>query len=181
MKYLTKITLLIIAVLFLTTPVYAEDVYVGIGGTYAYENFDVGVDFGDGSGINLKAGYVLNDNVAIELSYDYLQDFDYSDAVVSAEADIETLMAAVKISTGEELRTYLIGGLGVMRGELIAEAFGLRDSASENDLCAKAGAGIDYFVTDEVSVGVEGAYVWGFNDLEGVEYTQIICGVSYHF
>ena len=176
-----KILILTIIGLFLSAmPVMAE-MYVGIGGSYVYENFDAGVDFGDGSGINLKAGYVLNDNVAIELSYDYLQDFDYSDAVVSVEADIETLMAAVKISTGEELRTYLIGGLGVMRGELTAEAFGLRDSASENDLCAKAGAGIDYFVTDEVSVGVEGAYVWGFGDLDGVEYTQVTCGVAYHF
>ena len=178
MKYLTKITLLIIAVLFLTTPVYAEDVYVGIGGTYAYENFDAGVDYSNTEGLNLKAGYIINDNLAIELNYDYLQDFKYSGEIISATADVETLILAVKISTGEKVKPYIVGGLGVMRGELTAST---GQSESETDMCAKSGVGVDYFVTDDVSVGIEGAYVWGFNDLEGVEYTQIICGVSYHF
>ena len=179
-----KLITLIIAVLFIATPVLAEDMYIGVGGSYVYEDIDSGiseVDFDDTQGLNLRAGYNINDNLALELTYDYLEEFNWSGYGINADVDIETLMLAVKISAGEEIKPYLTVGAGVMRGKLDVSWLGMSVSESETDLCAKAGVGVDCFVTDDMSIMVEGAYVWGLNDLDDVGYTMITCGVAYHF
>ncbi|MBW2174083.1 MAG: hypothetical protein JRF64_05460 [Deltaproteobacteria bacterium] len=51
----------------------------------------------------------------------------------------------------------------------------------EADLCVKLGLGADYFATENVSIGLEAAYVWGLSDVEEVRYVDLTLGVAYHF
>ncbi len=174
------IVLLAFVIVFVATPAWAEGMYIGVGGSYVYEDIDTGIgtDFDNTQGLNLRAGYNINNNLAVEVVYDYLDEFNMDNNVIDATLDIETLMLAVKLSAGDKIRPYLTGGAGVMQGKLNIST---GQSESETDLCAKAGAGIDYKITDDMSLMTEAAYIFGFDDLDDIGYTQITCGVAYHF
>ncbi len=174
-----KLAISLITILFLALPV-AADMYISVGGSYVIENIDTEisqVELDNTQGLNLRVGNQINDNFAIELTYDYLDSFTWSGYGLNINVDIETLMLAAKITAGEKLKPYLTAGAGIMRGELSV----LGMSESETDLCGKIGAGIDYMITDNISLGIEGAYILGFNDLDQIEYLQTTCGIAYHF
>jgi len=176
------ITLLIaVIVLAFNSNAIANDMYIGVGGTYAIEDFNTNVDFDNTEGLNLKTGYKFDKNISIELSYDYLPGFTWTDGDISAEADIETLMLAVKITAGDKVKPYLTGGAGLMRGDLNVSYLGQSVSVSENGMCAKTGIGIDYFIKDNISIGFESSYIWGLNDMDGVDYVTVTYGIAYHF
>ena len=188
---------------------FAKDVgpYIEIGGSYAYENFDMDdedieaigldVDFDNTWGINLKAGYHLNKLFSVEFDFNYLPDFEWDDSTtylgvpisVDAEADITTYMLVGKISPdlGSKItRPFVVVGFGVMHGEMdvTASALGFGSTSasdSDTDACAKIGLGVDFFARKDVSIGVEGNYVWGFGDMDEVRYINLTCGVAYHF
>lgn len=197
------------AVLSFSTSLFAKDVgpYIGIGGSYAYEDFDVDdedigaigpdMDFDNTWGINLKAGYHFNKLFSVEFDFDYLPGFECDESItylgvpisVDAEADITTYMLAAKISPdlGSKItKPFVVVGFGMMHGEIditaSAPGFGsASDSDSETDTCAKLGLGVDFFARKNVSIGVEGNYVWGFGDMDEVRYINLTCGVAYHF
>jgi len=70
-----------------------------------------------------------------------------------------------------------------------AESFSFSASESESDTqaCGKVGLGVDWWATPEVTVGLEGTYVFGFSDHDfdgaeiGISYFNIGLGVAYHF
>lgn len=178
--------------------------YIGIGGSYAIENFDLdSIDF-DGSrfnpdfdntwGLNAKIGYQVIDWFALEFNFDYLSDFEADDKVVvegvpvkgEIEVDVMTFMVAAKFAAGmDAIRPFLVVGAGVMNADadVKARAPGVSesDSDSETDSCASLGLGVDFFASDNVSLGFEGSHVWGFGDLDEVRYYKLTVGVAYHF
>lgn len=201
--------LALIVMVTLPTVLHAADTgfYLGVGGSYAFENFDVDVDldgvrydfdFDDAWGVNGRLGYHISDLLALAFDFDYLSRFDADDRVVvfgipvdtEAEVDVFTFMLAAKVSPNlglERLRPYAIGGAGLMYGEVDAEATALgvtvSDSDSETDACAKLGLGLDFYITQEknISLGLEGNYVWGFGDLDEIRYFNVTLGIAYHF
>lgn len=175
-----KLALSLVMVLFLALPVMAENVYISIGGSHVIENIDTKthlIDLDNTQGLNLRAGKILNDNLAIEITYDYLSPFTWSGYGLTANLDIQTLILAGKLTAGDKLKPYLTAGMGLMHGELNISYL----SDSETDLCGKAGIGIDCMITDKVSLGLETAYIIGLNDLDQVRYIQTTCGIAYHF
>jgi opacity protein-like surface antigen len=204
--------LLVFAVLFAVlsfpTSLLARDVgpYIGIGGSYAYENFDIdddylaerglSLDFDNTWGMNLKVGYHINRLFSLEFNLDFLPGFDWDGSTtylgvpiaMDAEADITTYMIAGKISPdlgSEIIRPFVVGGFGIMHGDLDVRAnaagYYVADSDSETDMCGKIGLGVDFFVQQNVSIGLEGAYVWGLGDMDEVRYVNYTLGVAYHF
>jgi opacity protein-like surface antigen len=57
---------------------------------------------------------------------------------------------------------------------------GSRDE-DEGDFAWNLGGGIDFFVTDQISLGLDGKYVWGTGDLDELEYFVGTVGVAFHF
>ena len=196
------------AIFSFSTSLFAKDVglYIGIGGSYAYEDFDIededfeemglDVDFDNTQGINLKAGYHFNKLFSLEFNFDLLSSFEWDDSTtylgvpvnVDAEADITTYMLAGKISPdfgSEIIRPFVVAGFGIMHGEIdvtaSAPGYSFSDSDSETDTCAKIGIGVDFFAKENVSIGLEGNYVWGFGDMDEVRYMNYTLGVAYHF
>lgn len=147
--------------------------YVGVGGSYVDEDFDVS-GFDDSWGGNVKIGYSFHPLGDIEFVFDYLDSFDYAE---SYEFDIRTYMVAVKGGfpiPRERGKLSVVVGAGLMTAD--AEA-----SLDDTDFCGKVGLGYDVFVTPAISIGVEGNYTIGFSDLEDIGYFQYSLGAAFHF
>ena len=204
-------------VLFFSTSLYAGDTtgpYIGIGGSFAYENFGTDeldkklepyglkVDFDNSLGVNAKVGYHFNRWLAFEFNFDYLPNFEWDGSTtylgipikVSADVDITTYMLAGKLSPdigSATVRPFIAGGFGWMHGEVEARASAMGTSASTSDSetapCAKIGLGIALFASKNVSVEIEGSYVWSFGNDEirdinyEIRYMNLTLGVAYHF
>jgi len=199
--------------IFLSSNLYAQDntgFYIGIGGNYALENFDVSdvndalsplglhVDVDNSPGFNAKVGYHFNKLFSAEFVYDYFSDFSWSDTTtvagiplkIDAEMEIMTFMIAGKLSPdvgSEVVRPFITAGAGMMKGKLDLKGsapsigFSESESDSESDFCGKLGVGVDFYATKNISVGTEVSYVMGFGDMDNIKYTNFNVGVSYHF
>lgn len=179
-------------------------IYIGIGGSYVIENFDVkpenilgttyDPDFDDTRGVNVKIGNHFTEWFSLEFDYDYLFDFESEKTLniiglpvkTELNAQINTYMIVAKFSAGSMMvQPFLVAGGGMMNVEADAKASALEtsafDSDSETDPCAKAGLGLNFFLNDNVSIEMEGAHVWGFNDLDEIRYFSLTLGLGYHF
>lgn len=230
MKKLSILAVLVMVLCFSTSSYAADaagnDLYIGIGGSWAIEDFDtddledellnvVDVDFDDGWGVNANIGYHVNDNCSYAFVYSYLSGLDWDESVsatgaidgylvsagasVDAELDVMTFMLEGKYSMSGNVSPYVVLGVGAMYVDLDvdadleahvgAESISLSASESESDTqaCGKVGLGVDWWATPEVTVGLEGSYVFGFSDHDfdgaeiGVRYFNIALGVAYHF
>ncbi len=198
-----------VAVFLLAGSAYAADrgMYVGIGGTYALENFDSGEfdsvrpygfepSFDNSWGINGKVGYKLHPIVSVEAVIEYLSGFNASEtinwghtrAAFDADLDVFTIMAAAKVFPPLPgiVKPYFVAGLGLMKATIdttVSAPGYLPTSASndETDPCAKIGFGTDIYINPTLSVNVEAAYTSGFGDLDTVRYFTIGAGLGFHF
>jgi len=120
------------------------------------------------------------------MDFAYLTETELNESIVVSgtpikidwDAEVWTLMLLTKFSadigTGMP-KPFLVAGGGLMYVEVGGGA------DDEADLCVKLGLGADYFATENVSIGLEGAYVWGLNDVEEVRYVDLTLGVAYYF
>ena len=200
---------LLVMVVCCSTSSYGQDaagrgLYIGMGASYAISNFDQEVtdtegassdsDFDDTWGMNLKAGYHLTNWLSVELDFDYLSEFE-SDKTMNVsgvpvdtdgEVDITTYMAVAKFTCVlEPLKPFIVAGGGLMNADIDLKAttpdFSVSDSDSETAPCVKVGLGADFFITKALSIGIETSYVWAFQDLDDIGYTNLTLGVGYHF
>jgi opacity protein-like surface antigen len=195
-KHLFFAVSILVVVIFYSTSLYAgqdhlDHFYVGIGGSYAVEDFDNSPDFDNSWGVNAKIGYHTHPLLDIEVDFDYLNNFEYSETYkVSStrfeeEVDLEifTCMFVLKgyfpIST-EKVKISTIVGAGLMQADF---KYGSSFSGSDDeiDLCGKIGLGLDFFATQDISLGIEGNYTFGFGDLDDIRYFNFTIGAAYHF
>ena len=54
-------------------------------------------------------------------------------------------------------------------------------SDDETDLCGKVGLGLNFFAFQDISLGIEGNYIFGFDDLVDIMYFNFTIGAAYHF
>ena len=204
------LTTVAIALTFLSSQLYAQDtgLYIGVGGNYAFQNFDtsdlnndlrpygLNVDFDNSYGFNAKVGYHFNKLFSAEFVYDYFLDFSWSQTTrisgvpvtVDAKLSLMTFMIAGKLSPdigSKVVRPYITAGAGMMKGEIDVSAssggFTEARSDSETGPCAKLGVGVDFYATTNISIGIEGSYVMGFSNMDNMKYTNLSLGVAYHF
>ncbi len=199
------------ALVFISSNIYAQGdkgMYIGIGGNYALENFDLdrtptmdalGLkdwDYDDSPGLNLKAGYQFNRLFAVEFLFDYFFGFDTDQTIsieghpikFSAEGELMTFIVAGKLSPdmgSTTVRPYVTAGLGWMDAELDADisslGYAIQKNTSDSDFCGKVGIGVDFYATKNVSLGIEASYINGFGDVDNIRYTNLNAGVAYHF
>jgi opacity protein-like surface antigen len=213
----------LVVVLCLATSTYGQDTsdrgaYIGIGGSYAleFEHMDhfedafspVKTNFDKARGMHLKFGYHVNDFFCMEGVFDYLPGFETDETwtdgsrVENAEADIDimTLMVAAKLHIPSDIvQPFCVVGVGLMHAEIDAERYEsalgtVSGSDSDVQSCAKVGVGFDLFLARNVSIGMEGSYVFGLEECSfqsdafkedhadmDVRYWNIAFGLAYHF
>ncbi len=180
--------------------------YIGIGGSYAIQNFDTdeldvlryygfNPEFDNTWGINAKVGYKFNPVVSLEVAFEYLPGFNYSETSrwssppisIDADLDVLTVVLAGKFyPVPGYVRPYFTAGLGVMNASMdstVSAAGYFPESAKEDetDACGKIGFGIDFFINPNLSFNVEGAYTVGFSDLDNIRYFTVSAGLGFHF
>ena len=166
----------LVVVIFSCTSLYAEqnyldDFYVGAGVSYAVEDFDDSPDFDNSWGVNAKIGYHTHPLLDVEFDLDYLSKFESG----NVDLEILTYMVALKgyfpIST-EKVKLSTVVGAGIMHADA---------NADETDWCGKVGLGLDFFTTQDISLGIEGSYTFGCGDLDDIRYLNFTVGAAYHF
>lgn len=150
-------------------------ILLGVG---AIETFDdTGpLDFSNGGGFNLRAGYRFLPHLAAEMQFEYVTGF--SDQGI--DIDIWNLMWNAKgFLLTERWQPYALFGLGVIEAE--ADAGGGFGSADEEDFGIRLGGGLDFYATDNVVLTVESAWVKPTDDIEDLDYVTIGGGIQYRF
>jgi opacity protein-like surface antigen len=162
--------------------------YIGGGVSYAWENFDTddiedqgfNVDVDDAWGFNAFAGYRIMRHLAFEGNFNWYDDFDVDANGFDFEVKIWTFMLDLKAMYpvyNDRLVPYLRSGGGYMDAEIDAGSI----DEDESDFAWNLGGGIDYFVTDRISLGLDGKYVWGSGDLDELEYFVGSARVAFYF
>jgi opacity protein-like surface antigen len=182
------LTLMVVGILIcLALPAFANDkegAYIGIGGSYALQNFQIGdsSSFDNAAGFSIKAGSKQSKSSATELVFDYFPEFKWThpnywtsgSGIVSDKIRVFSVMLAQKFSIpNDTIRPYLIAGIGYMSVKSDS------GSADATGFCYKGGLGIDYFVTGNISLGLEGNYVLRAGS--DVKYGNLTAGAAYHF
>ena len=178
-------------VLMFSLPAFADDktgFYVGIGGSYAIQSFETrGTEtFDNAVGGNVKIGFKESKVSATELVLDYFHEFKwthYKDFITSKSGSVQekvsvfSAMLAQKFSIpNDKFRPYLVLGIGLM--SVKSDSGPNLQFSDGNGFCYKGGLGLDYFATNNISLGLEGNYVFGTGD---VRYANATVGVAYHF
>jgi opacity protein-like surface antigen len=175
-----------------TNSVKAEDkkFYVGIGGSYQVPDLDIdkAVDWDDNSwGINANFGYHLTPAVSLQVDIDYVPEIEgYYKPDNSVKQEVEVLTGIVSLKgyfpVSKPVKPFIIAGFGILHYniDLSDEAKSLGYYLVDDDdtsLCFKIGGGLDCFINQNVSIGLEANYTAS----DDVQYYNFILGAAYHF
>jgi len=160
--------------------------YLGAGGIYAIEDFKKtnSLSFDDSLGFNLRLGYRLHPHIAIEAEGERTTGFD----VKQFKGDIETWTATLNSKffalTGQ-VQPYGLLGVGAMNattdGFLIFVNSNGRRSRNETDVVFRYGGGVDFYMTENWVVNIEGSYVDPRGDINPLNYIAVGGGLQYRF
>ena len=170
----------------------AEDhrFFAGAGLSYAVEDFDDGdlkKFFGGDKienawGFNLFGGYRLFKHLALEGNFNWFDDFDGEAGAIDFEVSIWTLMMGLKVISPDLWDNRVFPYARVSGGYMSAEI----DSSGGNDtdnggFAYDVGLGVDFFVKDQISVGLDGKRVWGTGDVSEFNHFVVTLRAGYHF
>jgi opacity protein-like surface antigen len=196
--------------------------YVGGGFSYALENFGLGkteqavgdalggnmsVGLGaDGSpGVDIRGGYRLHPNIAIEGDLQYFTGFDvnidnvtYRGQQIPIPAGVDTKVGSIDALamtvnakgyalTGR-VQPYGLLGFGFMRASFDPNIEGA-DSQDDATFALRFGAGVDFYATEHIVVNLEASYLLPTSDYKfgegdpglGGDIIPIAIGVQYRF
>ena len=162
------------------------------------EGEDVGVnDFDNTWGLQLKAGYFINDYLAIEGLFQYHRNFEwtsdeYSDPVlgtVSGKIEVSGFSLSVNakgfLPLGQ-FRPYAVAGLGYARGKAkgtgtydppVGPTVSYSDSETDSGPMGRIGIGCDVLFNDSFGLEGEVAYNIGMSDIDYVRFVALSAGV----
>ena len=167
--------------------------YIGAGGSWSITD---STDPDDSPGANLKLGYHLHRMLDIEFNFDWIDKFEDSEGIQAWDTPLGNLLEAT-IMTGmiglkgyfpipsDIVRLSVVAGGGLMYLDYdVREYEGLAPRIVEKDeldFCGKLGLALDVYPTPSFSIGAEGNYTMGVEDLDDVNYWNFSLGVAYHF
>ncbi len=162
-------------------PDYARNgVYLGLGGTYAIENYQNtgGLSIDDGLGINSRLGYRFHPRFSVELAFEWIDEFEIEGTSFRVETWILTGNAKVHFLTGL-IQPFGLVGVGVMHADL--RGGGLGSITDDEDFAARFGGGVDLYASEHIVIAVEASYVRPTGDVDDLDYVSIGWGLHYRF
>lgn len=160
------------------------------------EDVDVN-DFDNTWGLQLKAGYFVNDYLAIEGLFQYHRNFEwksdeYSDPVlgtVSGKIEVSGFSLSVNakgfLPLGQ-FRPYAVAGLGYARGKAkgtgtydppVGPTVSYSESETDSGPMGRIGIGCDVLFNDSFGLEGEVAYNIGMSDIDYVRFVALSAGV----
>lgn len=170
----------------------AKKVYVEVGLSGAYENFNTNLNFDGTSGLNARLGFYFTQKFACELEYNNLPGFKNTSNINgvqdTSEIDIVTYNFNVKYDaySSKRIAVYVTCGIGNMEVEAnMAENLDPHWTedieGSHSSMCFKAGFGMDYFFTDSIGLKMEMCNVFGTGDIDIIKYNNWVLGLACYF
>jgi opacity protein-like surface antigen len=193
-----------------------QGAYVGVGFSYGFENFGLGktedvvseavgtsVKLGadDSPGFDIRGGYRLHPNVAIEGEIQYFTGFDVKIDQVTTGAhvinadqkfgSIDTLAVTMNakgyVLTGR-VQPYGLLGIGLARASFDPDIEGV-DSQDDTAFAVRFGAGVDFYATENIVINAEAGYLLPTSDYKfgegdpglGGDIIPLTVGVQYRF
>ena len=156
--------------------------YAGVGGGYAFEDFDGG-NAGNSAVVNGRVGYRFLDFVALEGMGEFEPHFNgksgrYSSADVSIWSGWGNLKLYPAARWTGFVQPYLLAGFGFMWGDTRGGPTGNHD---DNGVAGRYGAGIDFFLTEHVFLTVDGAYLNPIGDASPLDQFTVGGAIQYRF
>ena len=180
MKRICAIT---VVAVFAASAAFAQDqyartgFYVGLGGTVGVDNFDSGpAEFDASLGLNALGGYRFHPRIAGELQYEWTSGFEGSNNPLEVVGNLFTVNGRVYLLT-DRIQPNLLAGIGFLSAE--ASAFGA--SIGDTGFAARLGAGVDYYVTENLALALDGSYVFTTGGVDGLDYGSFDWGFRYRF
>lgn len=167
--------------------------YAGGGLALGFDAFKGGgasqEDFSTAVGVDAWVGYRLLSNVAIEAQFEVLGRFDEG----STKTSVLTFMGNIKgfFFTGriQPYGVVGVGGVHVRPDKLRfgngncslpgSKSTGCKDSGT--GFAARIGAGVDYWLTPQISLGASYSYVLTTGGAKGRDYQNLVMAAQYRF
>jgi len=147
---------------------------------YAMEKFNVGNvsidEVDDAWGFNLFAGYRFIKYFSLEVNHNWYDNFKIDTNFGSYDLNIFTLTLDAKAMFPlfeNRIVPYIRLGGGLMHAEL--------ENEDQDEAAWNIGAGIDYFLNQNISIGIDGKYVRGTDDFNDIKYFVGSGVIGYHF
>ena len=166
---------------------YDSGIYLGVGLSYAIDDFDAGEIAGDYGiiesqfdnawGLNIGGGYQFTEGFALEGHFSNFSEFEAE----TVDADVSTFIVQAKfLDRFYGVRPFVTVGLGAMDVDFDLKAPG-RGEESEFGPCASVGLGMDVILNENLIIGPKVGYVLGFSDVSSVKYFHFTVGLDLHF
>jgi len=170
----------------------------GDPGLYTFSLDDVDSDSFGGTG---RVGYRCHPYISAELQFEALDKFEgtimetdtpFNDSPRNFDLELESLVLTTNakgyLLTGR-YQPFVLLGVGFMRMESKTRdfsggtipGFAAQQSERTAEFAARYGAGLDFYLTDNVVVSAEGSYLMPTGKLDGLDYYQFSVGLLYRF
>ncbi len=162
--------------------------FIGGAGFYAIEDFDTSLSVDNSRGWAAFAGYRVHKHVAVEIRGEVFSDFDIEGNVGDREG-FDASLDGYAITANAKFYPFLwsiqpfVGfGLGAMDVDLKGvDENGQRIDESETEGLVRFAAGFDYFLSENLVLNLEGAYLSPGSDLDSVEFANLSAGLTFRF
>ena len=157
-----------------------------------------------GVGLHARAGYRIHPRFSVEAHFEWISEWsiggtnsartqgDVQSDVARAESWITTANLKLHLMTGR-VQPYVVAGVGVMRlqaenrtpviirnnGRPVFE-FNI-DNTRATDFAYRAGAGVDIYFNERLSLVLGGSYVIPEGQLDPFDYVSVEWGLQYRF
>jgi opacity protein-like surface antigen len=147
---------------------------------------DVGMDIDSDLtwGLQARAGYRVHPLFGVEVNFEWLAELDIETEEVGTLGELEvwTLTADAKLflPNWRNGQFFLHAGAGALGAEQKkTSAFG--DSGDATDFAARFGAGMDIYLTKNITVTVGASYVFPTGNVKHLDYVSGNAGLQYRF
>ena len=157
--------------------------YIGVGGQYAIELFDDMENYtvGNSGGFQVNAGYRVIPNLAVEARYEHYNEFDL-DTDGHMNGWSVTANAKAFALTGR-FQPYALVGLGYLSMEKDRMNPGSTYESDDAAFAMRFGGGMDAYITENISMGPEIAYVLPISadNIDNLDFLTVGAGLRYTF
>ncbi len=168
------------------------DVEDDLEAVFADVGLSVSVKAEETVGIDLRAGYRIHRHIAAEVQFQWFSGNDIKfEGVKALELETWTITGNLKGYLLTErmdallegrVQPFLLAGVGLMHFDVKDKAglgFGFSDDGE--DLAARFGGGVDFYVTPSIGIYVDVAYLLTTGDVEGLDHVGFSLGALVRF
>ncbi len=142
-------------------------------------------------GVDLRAGYRIHRNFAVEMQFQWLSDVKIKAAGIKLlEVETWALTGNLKVFLltdriaaallGGRIQPYLVSGVGLMHFDIGDSLIPLPDDDGQ-DLAARFGGGVDFYATRKIGAYLDVTYLMATGDVEGLDHVGLSLGAIYRF